>query len=87
MATAYASSTERPERIDQGDLFAVPGASFSNQTGIVEYEPTMHVDHDAMTHWRFHGGGVPVWGEIRDIDRPHQRPHDASPSTNHESGC
>lgn len=51
MATAYASSTERPARNDRVDLSAVLGASFSNHTGIARYEPTIHVDHDAMTHW------------------------------------
>jgi len=50
--------------MNESDLLAVFGASFSNHTGIAEYKPTIHVDFDAMTLGKFHGIDVPVWGEI-----------------------
>ena len=50
--------------MNEADLLAVFGASFSNHTGIAEYKPTIHVDYDAMTLGKFHGVDVPVWGEI-----------------------
>jgi thiamine pyrophosphate-dependent acetolactate synthase large subunit-like protein len=50
--------------MNESDLLAVFGASFSNHTGIAEYKPTIHVDYDAMTLGKFHSIDVPVWGEI-----------------------
>jgi thiamine pyrophosphate-dependent acetolactate synthase large subunit-like protein/nitrite reductase/ring-hydroxylating ferredoxin subunit len=50
--------------MNEADLLAVFGASFSNHTGIAEYKPTIHVDYDAMTLGKFHAVDVPVWGEI-----------------------
>jgi thiamine pyrophosphate-dependent acetolactate synthase large subunit-like protein len=50
--------------MNESDLLAVFGASFSNHTGIAEYKPTIHVDFDAMTLGKFHDVDVPVWGEI-----------------------
>ena len=50
--------------MNESDLLAVFGASFSNHTGIAEYKPTIHVDFDAMTLGKFHSVDVPVWGEI-----------------------
>jgi thiamine pyrophosphate-dependent acetolactate synthase large subunit-like protein/nitrite reductase/ring-hydroxylating ferredoxin subunit len=50
--------------MNEADLLAVFGASFSNHTGIAEYKPTIHVDFDAMTLGKFHSIDVPVWGEI-----------------------
>ena len=50
--------------MNEADLLAVFGASFSNHTGIAEYKPTIHVDYDAMTLGKFHSIDVPVWGEI-----------------------
>jgi pyruvate oxidase len=50
--------------MNEADLLAVFGASFSNHTGIAEYKPTIHVDYDAMTLGKFHSVDVPVWGEI-----------------------
>ncbi len=50
--------------MNEADLLAVFGASFSNHTGIAEYKPTIQVDYDAMTLGKFHSIDVPVWGEI-----------------------
>ena len=50
--------------MNESDLLAVFGASFSNHTGIAEYKPTIHVDFDPMTLGKFHAIDVPVWGEI-----------------------
>ncbi|QCC47956.1 thiamine pyrophosphate-binding protein [Halobellus limi] len=50
--------------MNESDLLAVFGASFSNHTGIAEYKPIIHVDYDAMALGKFHGVDVPVWGEI-----------------------
>jgi thiamine pyrophosphate-dependent acetolactate synthase large subunit-like protein len=50
--------------MNEADLLAVFGASFSNHTGIAEYKPIIHVDFDAMTLGKFHSVDVPVWGEI-----------------------
>ena len=50
--------------MNESDLLAVFGASFSNHTGIAEYKPIIHVDYDAMTLGKFHSVDVPVWGEI-----------------------
>ncbi|OYR81496.1 pyruvate oxidase, partial [Halorubrum distributum] len=50
--------------MNEADLLAVFGASFSNHTGIADYKPTIHVDYDAMTLGKFHSIDVPVWGEI-----------------------
>ncbi|MFC6873407.1 thiamine pyrophosphate-binding protein [Halobellus marinus] len=50
--------------MNESDLLAVFGASFSNHTGIAEYKPIIHVDFDAMTLGKFHSVDVPVWGEI-----------------------
>jgi len=50
--------------MNESDLLAVFGASFSNHTGIAEYKPTIQVDYDAMTLGKFHSIDVPVWGEI-----------------------
>ena len=60
--------------MNEADLLAVFGASFSNHTGIAEYKPTIHVDYDAMTLGKFHGVDVPVWGEIGvTVDELHER--------------
>ena len=50
--------------MNESDLLAVFGASFSNHTGIAEYKPIIHVDFDAMTLGKHHSVDVPVWGEI-----------------------
>ena len=50
--------------MNEADLLAVFGASFSNHTGIAEYKPIIHVDYDAMALGKFHSVDVPVWGEI-----------------------
>jgi len=50
--------------MNEADLLAVFGASFSNHTGIAEYKPIIHVDFDAMTLGKHHSVDVPVWGEI-----------------------
>jgi pyruvate oxidase len=50
--------------MNESDLLAVFGASFSNHTGIAEYKPIIHVDFDAKTLGKFHSVDVPVWGEI-----------------------
>jgi thiamine pyrophosphate-dependent acetolactate synthase large subunit-like protein/nitrite reductase/ring-hydroxylating ferredoxin subunit len=50
--------------MNESDLLAVFGASFSNHTGIAEYKPIIHVDYDAMTLGKFHSVDVPVWGEV-----------------------
>jgi thiamine pyrophosphate-dependent acetolactate synthase large subunit-like protein len=60
--------------MNESDLLAVFGASFSNHTGIAEYKPTIHVDFDAMTLGKFHSIDVPVWGEIGvTLDELHER--------------
>ncbi|TKX52822.1 thiamine pyrophosphate-binding protein, partial [Halorubrum sp. SS7] len=60
--------------MNEADLLAVFGASFSNHTGIAEYKPTIHVDYDAMTLGKFHSIDVPVWGEIGvTVDELHER--------------
>jgi pyruvate oxidase len=60
--------------MNESDLLAVFGASFSNHTGIAEYKPTIHVDFDAMTLGKFHSVDVPVWGEIGvTVDELHER--------------
>jgi thiamine pyrophosphate-dependent acetolactate synthase large subunit-like protein len=50
--------------MNEADLLAVFGASFSNHTGIAEYKPIIQVDYDPMTLGKFHSIDVPVWGEI-----------------------
>ncbi|QAU11553.1 thiamine pyrophosphate-binding protein [Halorubrum sp. BOL3-1] len=50
--------------MNESDLLAVFGASFSNHTGIAEYKPIIHVDFDAMTLGKHHSVDVPVWGEV-----------------------
>ncbi len=50
--------------MNESDLPAVVGASFSNHTGIAEHKSTVHVDDDAMALGEFHAVDVPVWGEI-----------------------
>ena len=50
--------------MNESDLLAVFGASFSNHTGIAEYKDIIHVDFDKMALGKFHSVDVPVWGEI-----------------------
>jgi len=65
--------------MNESDLLAVFGASFSNHTGIAEYKPTIQVDYDAMTLGKFHAIDVPVWGEIGvTVEALHDRLDDES---------
>ncbi|WP_135665637.1 thiamine pyrophosphate-binding protein [Halorhabdus rudnickae] len=50
--------------MNESDLLAVFGASFSNHTGIAEYKDIIQVDFDQMALGKFHSVDVPVWGEI-----------------------
>jgi len=50
--------------MNESDLLAVFGASFSNHTGIASYKDIIHVDFDKMALGKFHSVDVPVWGEI-----------------------
>ncbi len=50
--------------MNEADLLAVFGASFSNHTGIASYKDIVHVDFDKMALGKFHSVDVPVWGEI-----------------------
>ena len=50
--------------MNESDLLAVFGASFSNHTGIAPYKDIIHVDFDKMALGKFHSVDVPVWGEI-----------------------
>jgi pyruvate oxidase len=50
--------------MNESDLLAVFGASFSNHTGIASYKDIIHVDFDEMALGKFHSVDVPVWGEI-----------------------
>jgi pyruvate oxidase len=50
--------------MNESDLLAVFGASFSNHTGIAAYKDIIHVDFDKMALGKFHSVDVPVWGEI-----------------------
>ena len=50
--------------MNESDLLAVFGASFSNHTGISEYKPIIHVDHDPTALGERHSVDVPVWGDI-----------------------
>jgi len=50
--------------MNESDLLAVFGASFSNHTGIASYKNIIHVDFDKMALGKFHSVDVPVWGEI-----------------------
>jgi len=50
--------------MNESDLLAVFGASFSNHTGIASYKEIIHVDFDKMALGKFHSVDVPVWGEI-----------------------
>jgi len=50
--------------MNESDLLAVFGASFSNHTGIASYKEIIHVDFDSMALGKFHSVDVPVWGEI-----------------------
>jgi thiamine pyrophosphate-dependent acetolactate synthase large subunit-like protein len=50
--------------MNESDLLAVFGASFSNHTGIAEYKDIIQVDFDKMALGKFHSVDVPVWGEI-----------------------
>jgi len=50
--------------MNESDLLAVFGASFSNHTGIASYKDIVHVDFDQMALGKFHSVDVPVWGEI-----------------------
>jgi len=50
--------------MNESDLLAVFGASFSNHTGIAAYKDSIHVDFDKMALGKFHSVDVPVWGEI-----------------------
>jgi thiamine pyrophosphate-dependent acetolactate synthase large subunit-like protein/nitrite reductase/ring-hydroxylating ferredoxin subunit len=50
--------------MNESDLLAVFGASFSNHTGIAEYKDIVQVDFDEMALGKFHSVDVPVWGEI-----------------------
>ncbi len=71
--------------MNEADLLAVFGASFSNHTGIAEYKPTIHVDYDAMTLGKFHSIDVPVWGEIGvTVNELHDRIGDAEAESQRE---
>ncbi len=60
--------------MNEADLLAVFGASFSNHTGIAEYKPIIHVDYDPMALGKFHSVDVPVWGEIGvTVEELHER--------------
>jgi pyruvate oxidase len=50
--------------MNEADLLAVFGASFSNHTGIASYKDIIQVDFDKMALGKFHSVDVPVWGEI-----------------------
>lgn len=50
--------------MNESDLLAVFGASFSNHTGISDYKPIIHVDHDRTALGERHAVDVPVWGDI-----------------------
>ncbi len=50
--------------MNESDLLAVFGASFSNHTGIAEYKDIIQVDFDKMALGKFHSVDVPVWGEV-----------------------
>lgn len=50
--------------MNESDLLLVLGASFSNHTGISEYKPIVHVDHDPMVLGKHHSVDVPVWGDV-----------------------
>jgi pyruvate oxidase len=50
--------------MNESDLLAVFGASFSNHTGIAAYKDIIQVDFDKMALGKFHSVDVPVWGEI-----------------------
>ncbi|MFB6242515.1 MAG: thiamine pyrophosphate-binding protein [Halobaculum sp.] len=50
--------------MNEADLLAVFGASFSDHTGISEYKPIVHVDFDEMALGKHHAVDVPVLGEI-----------------------
>jgi thiamine pyrophosphate-dependent acetolactate synthase large subunit-like protein len=50
--------------MNESDLLAVFGASFSNHTGIASYKDIIQVDFDKMALGKFHSVDVPVWGEI-----------------------
>ena len=65
--------------MNEADLLAVFGASFSNHTGIAEYKPTIQVDYDAMTLGKFHSVDVPVLGEIGvTVSELHERLEDVA---------
>jgi thiamine pyrophosphate-dependent acetolactate synthase large subunit-like protein/nitrite reductase/ring-hydroxylating ferredoxin subunit len=60
--------------MNESDLLAVFGASFSNHTGIAEYKDIIQVDFDKMALGKFHSIDVPVWGEIGvTVDKIHDR--------------
>jgi len=50
--------------MNESDLLAVFGASFSNHTGIAAYKDIIQVDFDKMALGKFHSVDVPVWGEV-----------------------
>jgi thiamine pyrophosphate-dependent acetolactate synthase large subunit-like protein/nitrite reductase/ring-hydroxylating ferredoxin subunit len=50
--------------MNESDLLAVFGASFSNHTGIASYKDIVQVDFDQMALGKFHSVDVPVWGEV-----------------------
>lgn len=50
--------------MNEADVIAVFGASFSNHTGIALKENIIQVDYDRMQLGKFHAVKVPVWGEI-----------------------
>ena len=50
--------------MNESDLLAVFGASFSNHTGISSYKSIIHVDHDPTALGERHAVDVPVYGDI-----------------------
>ncbi|MEZ3117493.1 thiamine pyrophosphate-binding protein [Halobaculum sp. MBLA0147] len=68
--------------MNEADLLAVFGASFSDHTGISEYKPIVHVDFDAMTLGKHHSVDVPVLGEIGvTVERLRERLADREPDS------
>ncbi|MFB6177144.1 MAG: thiamine pyrophosphate-binding protein, partial [Halobaculum sp.] len=68
--------------MNESDLLAVFGASFSDHTGISEYKPIIHVDFDAMTLGKHHAVDVPVLGEVgRTVSAVRERLADRDPAS------
>jgi len=60
--------------MNESDLLAVFGASFSNHTGIAEYKDIVHVDRDPQTLGKYHDVTVPVMGDVGvTVDAIHDR--------------